>query len=131
MRPWSVEKRSSLQLMVISVGLFAALRGGHRSCTFARVRAPVQAKPTHFVDRSPASLRGDYAFALKSLGRKQLCQEALWLLQCMMCYGPPPNVYHFNAAISACESSGYWEGVGTLLQQMTYFGVPPDVVQGS
>ena len=22
-------------------------------------------------------------------------------------------------------------GVGTLLQQMTYFGVPPDVVQGS
>ena len=27
-----------------------------------------------------------------------------------MCYGPPPNVYHFNAAISACESSGYWEG---------------------
>ncbi|OLP76142.1 hypothetical protein AK812_SmicGene43963 [Symbiodinium microadriaticum] len=64
----------------------------------------------------------DYTFALKSLGRKQLCR---------MCYGPPPNVYHFNAAISACESSGYWEGVGTLLQQMTYFGVPPDVVQGS
>ena len=23
------------------------------------------------------------------------------------------------------------QGVGTLLQQMTYFGVPPDVVQGS
>ena len=28
----------------------------------------------------------------------------------MVHMGPPPNVIHFNAAISACEASGYWEG---------------------
>ena len=28
----------------------------------------------------------------------------------MIYMGPPPNVIHFNAAISACEASGYWEG---------------------
>ena len=32
------------------------------------------------------------------------------ILESMVHMGPPPNVIHFNAAISACEASGYWEG---------------------
>ena len=55
----------------------------------------------------------DYTFAIKTLGRKHLCQEAWAILQSMIHLGPPPNVIHFNAAISACEASGYWEGAST------------------
>ncbi|CAJ1434880.1 unnamed protein product [Effrenium voratum] len=70
----------------------------------------------------------DYTFAIKTLGRKRLCQQALSILESMIHFGPAPNVIHFNAAITACESSGYWEGAVMLLQQMSFLGVTPDVV---
>eukprot|EP00435_Cladocopium_sp_Y103_P003336 s198_g1.t1 len=74
------------------------------------------------------SLHEDYTFAIKTLGRKGLCQQALNVLESMVHMGPPPNVIHFNAAISACEASGYWEGALMLLQQMTFLGISPDVI---
>ena len=41
--------------------------------------------------------------------------------------GVAPDVYSFNAAISACEKGGQWERALSLLDEMRSAGVEPDV----
>ena len=41
--------------------------------------------------------------------------------------GCEPDVYSFNAAISACEKGGQWERALSLLSEMPRCGIEPDV----
>jgi pentatricopeptide repeat protein len=53
------------------------------------------------------------------------------LLREMGSRGITPNVFCYNAAISACEKGGQWEKAGDLLREMDSRGITPDVISDS
>lgn len=56
-------------------------------------------------------------------------EDALAILREMPAAGLEPNVFHFNAAVSACAAFGRWrEAVGLLGEMERLAGVSPDVV---
>ena len=79
-------------------------------------------------DEGLLSTPQDYTALISGLGRRRLMWEAMGVLEAMTSgSGPPPNVIHFNAAISACEGAD-WARALALLDRMRAAGVPPDAI---
>ncbi|CAM9939827.1 unnamed protein product [Scytosiphon promiscuus] len=80
---------------------------------------------------APSSVGQGGAFAASSPSgpRREPWEEALALLGEMLpSAGVTPNVFHFNAAVSACAACGRWEEAVSLLGEMERADVPPDLV---
>lgn len=54
--------------------------------------------------------------------------DALRVLNSMSQRGTKPNIFNYNATISACSNEGAWQKATVLLERMKHDGVEPDVV---
>ncbi|CAE8660152.1 unnamed protein product, partial [Polarella glacialis] len=63
---------------------------------------------------------------LSSLARNQLPRTATYVLSLMLANSVEANVYHYNAAISACEKGRQWQLSLGLLNSMPNMRVIPD-----
>ena len=79
-----------------------------------------------FRSSTPLFLAKKYTRLLTA--RRRDYRGALALLDEMRAAGVAPNVYHYNAVISACEKGGQWQRALALLDEMRAVGVAPDVI---
>ena len=84
-------------------------------------------KPHNHYESTPC-----LATAKKYTVRLKACRHdyrrALALLDEMRESGVTPNVFHYSAAISACEKGGQWQRALALLDEMRAKGVAPNVI---